>query len=271
MTSKALAALLLSLSLLLQQHGSAQDPAKDREGAPAQQAISDQPPAMADERAIGNWVNEIEHTAERLVSLGVERETASAFADSHRKERGPNVQWTTFRDGTQAHFAVLFLPCTWFQRAYLYAVGQIDGIWGVTDRAILDCHYDDSVSTGVDRIRDSNRDEIVVHHTCAGHGTGYLEQDLNIFTLAHGKLKVELETEEVLNVFRVGGTRHDLQQRSTFTIIPISHSRSRAIEETRSSTLNDRLMVQRRVFRWDPTKAGYTPSAFTTVEAVPKN
>jgi hypothetical protein len=269
MRSKAFAVLLLSSSLLLQQRGSAQDTVKNEEPAPSHQAVADQPPVAAEEPAIRDWLNAVDHTTERLVGFGVDREIAEGFAGPRRGEPVRNVQWTTFRGGTQSRLAIMFLPCTWVQRAYLYAVEQSSGVWRVTDRAVLDCHYDDKVSVEIDRIRDPSRDEIVVHHACAGHGAGYLEQDINIFTLSHGKLNLELETEEVLNVSRVGGPRHDLLQRSTFTIIPIFRSRSRAIEETRTCTLNDHSIVQRRIFRWDPTKGRYRPSAFTPVEASP--
>jgi len=60
-----------------------------------------------------------------------------------------------------------------------------------------------------------------------------------------------------------------MDQSSTFTLIPIRNSRSRAIEETRSSTLNGKLTVQRRTFRWNATRGKYVPSAFTIVEASP--
>jgi hypothetical protein len=98
-----------------------------------------------------------------------------------------------------------------------------------------------------------------------------LEQHFSVFAVFDGKLKEELETEEVLRSYPTAVERpRNLDQNSTFALIPIRNSRSRAIEETRSSTLNGKLSVQRRTFRWNAAKGKYVPSAFTPIEAPPE-
>jgi hypothetical protein len=179
------------------------------------------------------------------------------------------VKWKTARASAHQRFALLFIPCfSATDSAYLYALAWQEGAWRVTDHIEMDCHYDDNVSFETAWIRDPNRDEIMVHHGCAGRGTGYLEQHFSVFSLSGGRLTTELVTDDVLHSYPTAVERpRDLDQNSTFTVIPVVGSRSRAIEETRSSVLNDRLAVQRRIFRWNAAKQKYVPSAFKSVEA----
>jgi hypothetical protein len=133
-----------------------------------------------------------------------------------------------------------------------------------------DCHYDHSVSIEIAPIRNSAFEEVLVHHVGAGQGAGISVQDFNVFAVSGGNLKTELDAEEVVNIFRphlYSYERYDLIQRSTFVLIPTNHSHSRVIEETRSTTLNDKLTVQRRQFHWKATRGQYLPSKFSLVEA----
>jgi hypothetical protein len=106
----------------------------------------------------------------------------------------------------------------------------------------------------------------MIHHACDGHGTGFLQQNFIVVTVAGDKFKTELESEEVLNVSRVGDPKYELNQHSTFTVIPIRQSNSHVLEETRNKTLNGKLTVQRRTFRWNATSGHYLPSKFVDVE-----
>ena len=79
-----------------------------------------------------------------------------------------------------------------------------------------------------------------------------------IFIVTGGKLKVALQAEEVIIASRNRGV-DELVQRSTFVAIPTGEGHPRAIEETRSSTVNGKLKVLRRYFRWSPLAKQYLP------------
>jgi hypothetical protein len=216
------------------------------------------------------WLNRSGKSVDPLVSLGVDRKIAESFLSAAEEDESVWARWQTARAGAHQRFAVLFLPCHGGgDTAYLYILARQERVWHATDHIEADCHYDNSVSFETVSIRDPNRDEILLHHACAGHGTGILFQDFQVYIPSHDKLVPELDTQEVQKAFPVGPVRHDLVQRSTFAVIPVRTSRSRDIEETRSSLLNDRLTVQRRIFCWNPAKGKYVPSAFTRVEASP--
>jgi len=180
------------------------------------------------------------------------------------------VKWQTARASDHQRFALLFFPCfPANDSAYLFALARQGGAWRVADHIEMDCHYDDSVSFETVWIRDPSRDEILVHHDCAGRGTGYLEQHFSVFSLSGGKLATELVTDEVFHDFQYDKPPHELDRKSVFTVIPVRDSRSRAIEETRSRTFDGKLTVQRRIFHWDAAKGKYVSSPFKPVEASP--
>jgi hypothetical protein len=266
MKYRNLSVFFLSFWIILQLAAFAQQSQGEQKKAPAPQEATDRSPASASKNDMEAWLTEKDKTTDHLVELGVDRKVAEAFG-SGNNSTPLYPKWTFPRTGVKSRFGILFLPCNWAETAYLYALQSTEGAWRVTDKMQLDCHYDDSVSIQIGSIRDPNRDEIMVHHVCGGHGAGYLEQSLSVLLPVQGKLVVELETDEVLRTSPVGGPRHDLVQGSTFAVIPVDSSRSCAIEQTRSSTLNGRLTVQRRIFRWDPVKGRYRPAKFTSVEA----
>lgn len=268
MKSSAFSALLFGFCVVVQQPGVAQPPI-DQKATSTPAEATNQPSASADENEVVDWLYENNKTADHLVALGVDRKVADAFvAEDNNGMLFP--KWAFARTGLKSRVGVLFLPCNWADSAYLYLVPYNAGAWRITDQQELDCHYDNSASVEVVQVRDPNRDEILIHHACNGHGTGYLEQSFTVFLPTQGKLKAELETDEILHSFPTAvKVRHDLDQKSTFMVIPVSNSDSRAIEETRSSTLNDHLTVQRRIFLWDQTKGRYRPSPFAPVEAAP--
>jgi len=230
----------------------------------AQQDESEKPPSSNVDWEIQNWLNDGPGEVERLVGLGVDQETAKRFVGSF-PEDDLHAQWKSLHTQSRVSSAAMFLPCDGLEGASLYALKKGNDGWHVTDRISFDCHYDDSVSMEIAVIHDPNRDEVLIHHSCHEHGTGFVQQNYNVFSLTQGKLKLGLDTVEVLDDHQPPERIHDIARRSTFTIIPIIHSRSRAIEETRSSTLNGQLTVQRRVFRWDPAKGRYSPSPFSEV------
>jgi len=213
------------------------------------------------------WINQDGYKAERLLLLGIEKKTVEDI-DADRSSSFPFMRWSSVRTSDALPHALLFLPCTWTQRAHLYLFTLDSGQWNRTDSTTMDCHYNDEVSVEPASIRDSTVDEIEVHHDCGGHGTGYLEHYFRVFSIRHDKFREELETYELLRIHPTAVDRpRDLDRVSKFTLVPIRGSRSRAIEETRSSVLNGRLKVERRDFRWSSAKQKYVPSIFASAEA----
>ena len=273
MISKILMVLaaILGLNLYAQQPNATQVPASGTGDAQTAQTAADQQPDSENDLDMENWIDIRGETVDRLVSLGVDRKTAEWFVSDQGNDDSLWEKWKTGRAGAHERYAILFLPChLTHDTADLYALSRQENAWHVSDQIELDCHYDDSVSFQTISIRDPSRDEVLVHHACAGRGTGYLEQHFSVFSVVNGKLMEELATDEVLHSYPTAVERpRDLDQNSTFTVIPVVGLRSRAIEETRSSELNGRLTVQRRIFRWNAAKGKYVPSAFTPVEASP--
>lgn len=216
------------------------------------------------------WLNENSKKVERLSLLGIEREVAESVDASENGGTPVFVKWENVRGGTGRRLGLVFLPCdAGSQLAYLYVLQRKEKAWHVKDHAEFDCRYDYNVSFETIWVRNPDIDEILVHHACGGHGTGYLEQNFSIFAVVNGKLKEELETEEVLREFPPGDPKHEIDRKSTFTEIPIQNSHLRAVEETRSGISDAKWVVQRRIFCWNPVKGKYVPSKFTPVEASP--
>lgn len=208
------------------------------------------------------WLNAEtkEERIRRLVSLGVERETADEITSSIEH----TVEWLPIRSEKAQEYAILFLPCG-LDLANLYLMKRDGGNWQVSDHVELDCHYDGTVSVEISPIRKSTLDEVLVHHAGEGHGTGLSQQNFKVFDVVNGKLKVVLDVEEVIIASAVPAGSRELLQRSVFVTIPIGGSQSRVIEETRSVTLNGKLTVQRRIFRWAESKGSYQPTRFASV------
>jgi hypothetical protein len=268
MKSPVIALLASIFAFVLQPPSPQQSSIQSKQAIPAQQNELQQRPDTDDDWQIQNWLNDGPGAIERLVGLGVDSETAKGFVDSF-EENDLHIQWHSVRSDSTALSAMLFLPCNGMGGANLFALKKGTEGWRTTDRVGFDCHYDDTVSMEIAQIHDPNRDEVLIHHACQEHGTGFVQQNYNVFSVAQGKLKLRLDTVEVLDDHQPPERIHDIVRRSTFVVIPILNSRSRAIEETRSSTLNDHLTVQRRIFRWEPKKARYESSGFTPVAAVP--
>ena len=250
---------------------SAQQPDSTAKPDFVQKSATAKPPESAQPREMEEWLDsgDAQEKVERLVSLGVEPEEAAELT----RTANAYAHWILIRTGSRRQNAILFLPCI-RDNAHIYLLAHENESWHVTDMEKPDCHSDDSVSIEIAPILNSAFEEVLVHHVGAGHGAGVSMQDFNVFAVSDGKLRIELDAEEAVNIFRPhlhSYERYDLIQRSTFVLIPTSHSHSRVIEETRSTTLNDKLTVQRRQFRWNASKGRYLPSKFSLVEATPND
>jgi hypothetical protein len=236
---------------------------------PAQIPAMQQPPTSAYPIEFENWLDsgDTKDRVERLAGLGVDRRVAEEFTSVEEV----SLQWKPIKSVGSNKTALLVLPCAaGSDSAYLYALTSDGNTWRVTDSSDFDCHYDMEVAVGVESIRSPAFQEILVHRACTGHGTGFLKQDFEVFAVANGKLKLEFDTTEVLHSSpKANDARRDLDQNSVFVIVPVKQAVSRAIEETRSRTLDGRLTVDRRLLRWNSRKARYRPSKFARVMAGP--
>jgi hypothetical protein len=266
MNSKIRASVFVGICAIVVRPLVTQEP--DQKTGAAQSSVADQPSESAPDHEWQQWLNDSRTREDRLLRLGIESRIARALADELNQPTA-YARWRSLRAHSVTRSASLFFRCSEpLGVAYLFLLERKNESWHVTDHEEFDCHYDDLVSADLVWVRDPRREEIWVHHLGAGHGTGYVQQDFAIFMPVQGKLTNELETEEVVHSYPTAvNVRRDLDQVSTFAAIPVANSRERAIEETRSGTLNGHLSVQRRLFRWNSLKGRYLPSAFKPVVA----
>jgi hypothetical protein len=261
--------LLFAVTLQAQKPEQTQMPNSEQELPSTQPPVSTLPPDSTQPREMEDWLNsgDDKEKTDRLINLGIDKNAAKEIASDEIMD---NVLWKNVRTGSRQNYAVLFFPCG-FRGAYLYVLAQKDKSWHISSEDSFDCHYDDSVSIEIMPIRSPGIDEILVHHACMEHGTGYSQQNLNIFSISKGKLKIELDTEEVVISMYTKPNGIDVEelQRSSFVAIPVSQSHMRIIEETQSDLVNEKLTVQRRQFRWNATKDHYLPTKFVPVVAEP--
>jgi hypothetical protein len=196
-----------------------------------------------------------EQKMQRLIAMGVESNAAETVAISSE----PQLQWLSLQTESNKQLAVLFIPCSG-DLAFAYLMRHVGNEWRAVDHDSFDCHYDDSVSLEVATLANKHAQDVLVHHACVSHGTGFVQQDFQVLTVRDGKFKSVLDTEEIVN-----SANDDLDeyQQSSFVILPSPEGR--AIEETRSTTLNGKLTVERRYFRWLPSKDAYRASRFERV------
>jgi hypothetical protein len=222
------------------------------------------PRSSATDSEMENWLNSPGDQAQRLINIGVDPKTANEFAGAEDKLQ---AKWTALRPTVQPRLSLLSIPCDlWTQIAHLYLLKQDKNRWSAEDSLQFDCHYDNNVSFEIGSIRNPKMDEIQVHHSCTGRGTGYLEQEYSVFDIKEGKFRLELRANELLRSHPTAIERpRDLDRKSMFTLIPVGESQVRAIEETQSSILNGNLRVQRRIFRWNPKSQKYIATRFAPV------
>jgi hypothetical protein len=219
-------------------------------------------PAVAQQSNMNRWLNagSAEQRTEKLVSLGIKPEEARSAAEDA-------VQWRLVRREPRPQLAVLFVPCGAFDGAALYLLTTADDRWHVTDRTGFDCHYDESLSFETTPLRRADVDDVLVHHECEERGTGFVQQNFNVYAVDSSKFKRILDSEETVRDMGTAGGKYDLLQRSFFATVPTSESTARAIEETRCSNLNGKLTIQTRTFRWSAAAFRFVPSKFAKVDA----
>jgi hypothetical protein len=219
-------------------------------------------PALAQQSHMSQWLNTgtDKERVQKLVSLGVGRDAAE-LADFSEE-----IVWLPVRSESRHEMAILFTPCGAEYLASLHLLENAQNGWHVTDSTGFDCHYDDSVSVEIASVRNTNVDDVFVHNECEEHGTGFVQQNFNVFAIKSGKLKLALNAEEVVDDQGPLNGSYKLRQRSKFVAVPPTQSASGIIEETRCAKVNSKLSIQRRDFRWSASASRLIPSKFVTVE-----
>jgi hypothetical protein len=214
-------------------------------------------PVMAQHSQMQKWLNTgtKEERVDKIVSLGVEQEPAELAVDDE-------VEWRVIRSETHQEMALLFMPCNGLSSSLLYLLKGTDQGWRVADEVGFDCHYDESVSFEVASLRSPKVDDVLVHHECEGRGTGFVQQNFNVFAIVSSRFKLVLSTDEIVIE---SDDRYELDQRSSFATRSTGAG-SRVLEETRRSKENGKLTVEKRIFHWSPTESRFIPSQFVKVK-----
>ncbi len=204
--------------------------------------------------------------ADLLARLGVDPVIAKQVAEHLMP--GEKIELQPIRARGESHFGVAFLPGGTGVSCYLYLLGGSDEDpvkmpWHVIGHQQLNC-WDGSASLEIMPLRQSDADDLVLYHVTEGHGSGYLAQQAQIFSILGGKLVETLATQDFLSQVTLGTeTDNTLEQKSTFLRFP-----NNSLEETRTSAINGKLKkVERRYWRWSEQKHRLVPGSFTPVVA----
>jgi hypothetical protein len=217
---------------------------------------------MAQQSNMNQWLNtgtDKERT-QKLVSLGIKPDEADLAM-------GDSVRWVAVRGKPRRKVAVLFVPCGGLHTAAVYLLTLGDHGWQVNDSVGFDCHYDDSVSFKTAPLRRPDVDDVLIHHECESHGTGFVQQNFDVYAIDSSQFKRILDSEEVVRDMGPTDGTYDLLQRSFFATVPTSGSASQSIEETRCSNRNGKLTIQTRTFRWSAAAFRFAPSKFVKMDA----
>jgi hypothetical protein len=205
-----------------------------------------------------------EQKADLLARLGVEAAVARDVAE--HLQPGDKIELQSVRARGTTHYGVAFLPSGYGVSCYLYLLQGSDEDsakmpWHVIDHQQLDC-WSGSSSLELIPLRYVNQDDFMLHGVAAGHGSGLLLMETQIFSVLNGKLQETLRTEDYRSK-DIWPTDETVLERSTFLRFP-----NGALEETRTSTLNDKLeKVERRYWHWSEEQQKFIANDFLKVSA----
>jgi len=201
-----------------------------------------------------------------LRGFGMDAELAKLYAFDDNDTNPNKVEWVALRQVSGAQTRALFFPC----RDYMYGarvllLTNVKGAWKMQSEQGFDCHYDFNVSMQVVSLTSSNRDDLLIRHVCIGHGTGYVEQEAELFRITDNKLQRVWRENDLLKEFGWPETASGELNTSTFLATAPG-----ILEETRESQkidgdgepLNSAVHVERRTFHWSAEKRTLLPSPF---------
>jgi hypothetical protein len=199
-----------------------------------------------------------------LTRLGVENAVATDVAE-HLLPRD-KIELRPVRTRGTAHYGVAFLPSGTGVSCYLYLLEGSDEDpakrpWHVIDHRQLDC-WGGSSSLELNPLRSRDEDDLLLHGVTGGHGSGLVIKEMQIFSVLNGRLQETLRTEDYRSQVDFA-TDETVLGRSTFLRFP-----NGALEETRTSAVNDRLeKVERRYWSWSGEQQRFLASGFLKVAA----
>lgn len=199
--------------------------------------------------------------ADLLVRLGVSSAIANTIAQSLMP--GQIIELRPLRSPGKTPYGIVFLPSGTSVCCHLYLlVGSSDPahpVWHVVDSSHLDCWHG-AASLEIAPLRLADADDLLLHHVNEGHGSGYVADQTQVFSILNGKLVRTLVTQDYL--LEAGlGDEPAREQVSTFVRFPMS-----LLEETRTTAENEGLKtVERRYWYWSQQNQKFLPTAFVRV------
>jgi len=202
--------------------------------------------------------------ADLLERLGVEPAIAKYAIEEWMP--GEKIALHAIRTIGTARYGIAFVPSGVGVSCYLYLLQGSDEDpvktpWHVVDHQELNCWHGPS-SFEIMSLRRRDTDDVVLHHVNEGHGSGYVADQTQVFSVVGGKLVQTLATEDFLMQVTLG-TEDELDQTGTFVRFP-----DLSLEETRSSSMNDKLRkIERRYWRWSAQERKFVAGRFAVVSA----
>jgi hypothetical protein len=199
-----------------------------------------------------------------LTRLGVEAPVVTDITE--HLIPGERIRLRSVRSRGPAHYGVAFLPSGAGVFCYLYLLQKedVDSAkmpWHVIDQRQLDC-WAGASSLELIPLRDGREDALLLHDVTAGHGSGLLLKEAQIFSVVNGKLQETLRTEDYHSEDHLAADERVIK-RSTFLRFPDD-----TLEETRTSSINDKLQkVERRYWRWSEEQQKFIANGFQKVAA----
>ncbi|MEG9438784.1 hypothetical protein JAO29_21790 [Edaphobacter sp. HDX4] len=197
-----------------------------------------------------------------LTRLGVENAVATDVAEHLLP--GDKIELRPVRTRGTAHYGVAFLPSGTGVSCYLYLLRGSDEDsakipWHVIDHRQLDC-WGGSSSLELNPLRSRDEDDLLLHGVTGGHGSGLVLKEMQIFSVLNGRLQETLRTEDYRSQDDFPSDQKVLEK-STFLRFPDG-----ALEETRTSAVNDRLeKVERRYWSWSGEQQKFLANGFLKV------
>ncbi len=197
-----------------------------------------------------------------LTRLGVDPEIGKMVTEELLP--GQKIDLQPIRVQHETHYGLAFLPG--FRSCYLYLLKGADDDaekmpWHVIDKQELNCWHGAALIELM-ALRRPDIDDLVIHHVNYGHGSNYVEDQTQVFSVLNGKLVQAMVTQDFLSQDTLGAeTELTTEHSSTFLRFP-----DLSLEETRTTTVNDKLeKVERRYWRWSESKRRFISGEFIPV------
>jgi hypothetical protein len=191
-----------------------------------------------------------------LKRLGIDADVAEA-ATSPRLPRDIEIQPLHANQGKL--YGIVSLPCGIQDLAFLYLLDEAGtNVWHAVDHVALNCFHETPTYRLLSLAPGENA--VLVEHANAGHGTGEVEDKATIYTIVNGKMHDVLST---LDYRYSWGDPESPAVEENSSFLQIS---SRVIEETRITSQNGvPLRAERRIWRWEMTKAAFRATSFSAI------